>query len=384
VDSVLIFGWKKTLVYSLLPTILVLALLEGGARVLEIWRPPWKVDYGWGFDKESRLFVPSPSEPGVMITNPSKEVSFQKQRFILPKPPKCFRVFFLGESSVNYLLYLLEPLADRLTEAFHSQVEFEIIDVGGLAYGTHRLTPIAAELLNYNPDLLLVYVGHNEFEELEQSQFVNLKTLPLQKILYRSAFCRLIRDTIGALDLSRVQRERNREILGTPQADYMTGARHAYTPEEIAQRMDAFRRNLSLIIEMYKAKNVPVMLGSVASNMWKPDLPPDDRRDQVRDLYAAGKYAEGYTLARQILRTSGRHQASDAENGIIRELARKYGAPLADVERAVIDAEPHHVPGETLHDDRCHLNEIGKKLLIQTYEDTIIRLLKDNPALLRR
>lgn len=380
----MVFGWKKTVVYSLLPAVFLLLFLEATSRVIEIWRPPWKVDYGWGFDKDSRLFIPSPSEPGVMITNPSKEVSFPKQRFAMPKPAKCFRIFIVGESSVNYIQYLLEPMAERLTKAFNNQVEFEIIDVGGLAYGTHRLTPISAELLDYAPDLLLVYIGHNEFEELEQSQFVNLKTLPLQKVLYKSAFCRLMRDGIGAIDLSRVQRQRNREILGVVQADYMSGARHAYTPEEIDQRMQAFRRNLSIIIEMYKAKNVPVILGSVASNMWKPDLPPDDRKKQVQDLYAAGKYAEGYALARQVLRISGRHQASDAENGITRELAQKYGLPIADVEQAVTDAEPHHVPGETLHDDRCHLNETGKNILIKTYEDTVTRLLKENPALLHR
>ncbi len=50
----------------------LLVLLEGAARVTEIWIPPLEMDYGLGFEPGSRLFIPSPEDPSVMITHPAK------------------------------------------------------------------------------------------------------------------------------------------------------------------------------------------------------------------------------------------------------------------------------------------------------------------------
>ncbi|HRZ16716.1 MAG TPA: SGNH/GDSL hydrolase family protein, partial [Candidatus Hydrogenedentes bacterium] len=72
---------------------------------------------------------------------------------------------------------------------------------------------------------------------------------------------------------------------------------------------------------------------------------------------------------------SPRHQSSDLENAILRELAAENGVPLADVEAAVIAAEPHGVPGETLFNDHCHLNPAGNALLVRVYEKEILRAL---------
>ena len=71
-----------------------------------------------------------------------------------------------------------------------------------------------------------------------------------------------------------------------------------------------------------------------------------------------------------------RSQSSDIENSIIRSLAAKYGLPLADVENAVIQAEPHHVPGETLIRDWCHLNVAGNAIWIEQYEPKILELFR--------
>jgi len=73
-----------------------------------------------------------------------------------------------------------------------------------------------------------------------------------------------------------------------------------------------------------------------------------------------------------LLCATSRHQASAQENLIIRQLADTNGCRLADVESAVELAEPNHIPGETLFGDECHLNEPGKRILIQTFEPEIL------------
>lgn len=375
-------GWKKNILYSLLPLAILAAFLEGSARLIEIWNPPRTVDIGQGFSSESHLFVPDPNDAKFMITNPNKEVSFQKQRFLATKPPDTFRIFFLGGSSVNYLNYEFPNLANRLASGFQVSnkeiKQVEIINCGGLSYGSHRLTLIANEIIAFQPNLVLLYSGHNEFEEIEQLELAKIKTIPLQRLLYKSAFCRFIRDRIASYQISDLQKSHNQRISANSIPDAAQSWNHQFSKEEIDQRMEAYRNNLLFIIRLCQDHRIPIIIGSVPSNLVKPNLPGESgkRYQEAADLIARGEYEKGAALGRTILRqTSPRHQSSDTENEILRTVARQTGVPLADVEAAVIAAEPHHVPGETLFGDHCHLNGPGNTILIATYEKEINRLL---------
>ena len=375
-----VFGWKKTLVYSLIPVALLLAFLEAAARVIEIWIPPRQVDLGQGFDPASRLFVPSPGDADTMTTNLAKETSFKKQAFARRKPERTLRAFALGGSSVNYLDWEFPQLAERLRKELADKFDcVEIVNCGGLSYGSHRLVPIAAEVVEYEPDLILIYSAHNEFEELEQLQLSDLKTLPLQRLLSKSALCRFPRDRIAAYRIGRLEKEHNKRILANAIPDAGRTWNHAFTDEEIARRMHTFRNNLAVIIQMCIDRGVAVVIGTVPSNLVKPNLPGKDgaRYEEAAALFAKGDYARGLALGRRILNdATPRHQSSDNENDIIRSLARQYGVRLADVATAVAAAEPHQVPGETLFSDHCHLNPEGNKILAATYEAEIVRLFR--------
>ena len=370
-------GWKKSLLYSLIPVVILFCILEIAARVVETWVPPRQVDLGQGFTPDIPLFVPSPDHPEMMITNPAREASFNKQTFPKKKPAGSLRIFALGGSSIKYMDYEFPEMAKRLAPQVapkYSQVQ--IVNCGALSYGSHRIVPIAAEVLNYEPDVITLYCAHNEFEEIEQLRIANLKTLPLQRLLSKSALCRFIRDRIATFEISQLQQDYNKRLLANSIPDSSKAWGHNFTPEELAERMIKYRNNLSVIIQMCQDRHVPIIIGSVPSNLIKPSLAgePGRRYQDVLDLFAKGDYDKGQALARDILRHSPRHQSSDEENGIIRSLARQYGAPLADVEAFVIAKEPHHVPGETLFNDHCHLNPEGNKLLAAAYEEQIVSL----------
>ena len=379
------FGWKKTLIYSLLPAVVLFAVLETGARVAEIWWPPLHADYGWGFNPESRLYVPSAKKPGFMETNPAKRANFHHEQFAVPKSPGTFRIFILGGSSVNYLQWRLKRLALTSSLQFATKFWLEIIDAGGLTYGSHRLLPIAVEIMKYEPDMVLIYSGHNEFEELRQLQLARPSAVALQRFLYSSAFARFIRDRLALARLERLRHAHNTEILANPDPNTVLGQAwdHRFTPEEIAGRMEKYRQNLSLIIETCQAHNVAVIIGTVPSNHVKPALVFEYEQqyaEEVTPLFEKGEYEQGYALGRRILAGTIRHQSSDEENAIIRELATQYQIPLADVESAVAAKEPNGVPGQTLFNDSCHLNDEGMAILIDTYRDEIVKILEEAPA----
>ena len=371
-------GWKKGVLYTLLPVLLFFAALEGAARVFELWRPPLPVDLGQGFDENSRLFVPKAGNPLVFQTNPRKAVSFNHQEFRRRKPADTLRVFVLGGSSVKYLDYELPLLEDRLEEALPRYAQVEIINCGGLSYGSHRLVLIAAEVLSYAPDLVLVYSGHNEFEELEQLDLAGLDLLPVQRLLDHSALYRLLRDRIASHRIAGLEQDRARRDVVDSIPDASKAWRHEFSEEEVAERMAAYRANLTKIIEMCRERGVPVIIGTVPSNLVKPALPGEagEAYEAVLELFARERFEEGRALAQRILAGAIRHQASDKENAIIRDLAREYDIPLADVEAAVTAAEPNHIPGETLFNDHCHLNPTGNKILARVYEQRILEVLR--------
>ena len=369
-----------TLAAMLLPVVALFGALEIGARVWELWNPPMRVDLGQGFDDSSRLFLPSAKDRARMATNPDKLVSFRDEFFAKIKAPRTLRIFALGGSSVNYAKPYFDDMTRRLKEELKARYDaVEVIDCGGLSYGSHRLVLIAREVVQYDPDVVLFYEAHNEFEELQQLGLANLPAASTQRTLSHSALYRFIRDLLAKRQISRLETEKRQRDLANALPDASKSWMHKFTPEEIAGRMQAFHDNLTAIVRLCREHSVPVILGSVPSNLIKPSLPgPEGARyeKEVLPLFATGEWEKGAALGREILKNaSPRHQSSDTENGILRALCRDMDVPLADVGAAVIATEPHQVPGETLFSDHCHLNGPGNEILGHVYEQKILALI---------
>jgi len=367
-------GLLKTALFSLLPALLLLLAVEVGARVWLMFRPPIPVDVGQGFNGRIPLFVPDPVNFDNRVTHPQKRVSFQHNRFAAVKPEGTLRIAALGESSVNYLDYEFSVWPDRLEEKLPQYEHVEIINCGGLSYGSHRLTLVAQEALTYKPDVLMIYMGHNEFEELEQLQLANLEVAPLQAGAEKLGVFVLMRDiqarrSIAALEEAKVERD-----LADTVPDTSRAWGHEFTAEEVAERMENFRRNLTNIVRLAKESGALVVIGTVPSNLIKPSLPgvAPEQWAEVEALYARGEWDSGKKRAMEILMNTIRHQSSDKENTIIREVAAAENIPLADVERAITEAEPNGVPGQTLFNDHCHLGPQGNRILVDTFEAALL------------
>jgi len=364
----------RTVIYSILPALLLFGTVEGCSRLLELWKPPLVLDYGWGFNEDSRIFTPAGILHNQMVTRPEKVVSFVKQHFRMPKPKDTYRIIIIGGSNVHYMEQNLYTMARRLSRAPGENRDFEVINCGGLAYGSRRLRIMLPELLTYEPDMFLIYAGHNEFEELIHKSLVNVNTISVQKAAYSLAMLRLLRDTVTTLQLMFLDAQQLRETT-PPEIDASTGV-YEFSREEIDEHMNLYRENLEAIVSQCRDRGIPVIISTVATNYWKPDLHKSqaDIRYKIQQFYDQGKYEEGMRLARETLSRSIRHQASDTENGIIREVAQKFSLPLVEGEQLIIQAEPHGVPGETLLSDRCHLTNEGREIVMAKFEEEIRRI----------
>ncbi len=82
------------------------------------------------------------------------------------KPPSgTRRVFTLG-GSCTYGFGVDRPFGGLLSESLGEDAgRLEVINGGYPAYGSHRVLEIARRAAEFSPDVLVVYMGHNEFLE---------------------------------------------------------------------------------------------------------------------------------------------------------------------------------------------------------------------------
>ncbi|QDT12821.1 SGNH/GDSL hydrolase family protein [Stieleria marina] len=370
---------RKKIAFAALVVVAFFSVVELGFRTVEHFRPPRHVDFGLGFNADSRVFRSMVRRPGMLETDPAKRVSFVRQRFQTPKPDGTFRIVALGGSSVNYLEPEFRALEKKLTCDYANQFDqIEIINCGGFAYGSHRLVIVFREMLEYSPDLLLLYTGHNEFEEIEQLNLSSIERLAFDRVISRSAFIRFVRDRKADYDLSQLEKEHNQRVLAceepVSESNFARAWSYQFTEDDVKKRMKTYEHNVTLILQMAKEQDVPVVLGTVPSNLARPYLPQESakRYEDVYKLWETGAVDQGNELAKEILvGTVGRHQSSCLENNILRGLATNLSVPLVDIESLVMAAEPHGIPGETMFDDHCHLSSRGREVWSSGFEPEI-------------
>ncbi len=156
----------KKLTFGLLTTVLVYGLLEFvlwgcGVRTIESVRDPFV-----GFEPGVPLFV---RDGDNFVTNPLRTANFNVQQFSAVKKAGTIRIFCLGGSTTfghPYDARVAYPhcLATRLSHLAPGK-RFEVVNCGGVSYASYRLALLADELVAYEPDILVIHTGHNEFLE---------------------------------------------------------------------------------------------------------------------------------------------------------------------------------------------------------------------------
>lgn len=183
----------------LLPVVSVLVfflLLEGGLALFGVRPTLTTEDPFVGFASNVPLYVPDTVAQGdaQRVTARNKKPFFNLQSFPQIKSPDAYRVFTLGGSttygrpyndttSFSGWLRELLPLVD-------GSKKWEVINAGGISYASYRVAHLMEELVNYQPDLFIVYTGHNEF--LEERTYREIKEMPA-----------VIRSTAGLLSRTR-------------------------------------------------------------------------------------------------------------------------------------------------------------------------------------
>jgi tetratricopeptide (TPR) repeat protein len=399
------------------------ALLEGGLRVAGYGGYPALFQ---AVEWQGRTYYAvNPAVARRYFSDPGFTTYVSRDRFLAEKPPDTYRVFVLGASTTVGFPYLFNGafsslLRDRLYTQFPER-RVEVVNLGITAVNSYTVAEVAREALAYDPDLLIVYAGHNEFygalgvgsaESVGGQRWVVRAYLSAQ----RSRTVQLLRDGLRAVarGLAPAPAE------GAQLMERMARDRQIRYGSPRYERAHAiYRANLDGAIRAAQRRGVPVLLGTLVSNL--RDQPPfvsvhaeglpEAEQARWRSLVeeglaaeAAGDYATAADRFRQAVELDGqradgrfylaraydalgrydearqeyarardldalRFRASGALNDVLRDLARERNAPLVDLEAAFAEAAPEGIPGRELFWEHVHPTFEGYLLMARAFAE---------------
>ena len=162
---------KKKLAFASLATAGFFLLLEGLLQLCGVEPAYVRDDAYAGFVSHIPHFVSAKSDDGteLLAVAPSKSRVLNEITFAPKKPASTFRIVCLGGSTTYGRPFFDKTsfagwLREFLPAADPAQ-NWEVINAGATSYASYRVAGVMQELAQYQPDLFIIYTGHNEFLE---------------------------------------------------------------------------------------------------------------------------------------------------------------------------------------------------------------------------
>lgn len=229
-----------------------------------------KTDSAVGFAGYAPLFIKQnlPNGEEIFSTAPNKIKWFNMQSFPAKKPDNVTRIFCIGGSTT-----FGRPYDDRTSfcgwlrkflPAVNPTRKWEVINAGGISYASYRAARLMEELEDYEPDIFIVYSGHNEF--LESRTYSKLLKVPkffrsLAVLASRTRLYSLLSDIIN----------KNNEVLPTEVTallDHSVGPEDYHRDDEKRDAiLDDYETSLFHMTDISERAKAKLILVTPASNI---------------------------------------------------------------------------------------------------------------------
>jgi tetratricopeptide (TPR) repeat protein len=379
-----------------------------------------------GFTSRSPLFeeVQSPDGQTIHRTVQKKIQWFNPQEFPLKKEKNDYRIFCMGGSTTygrpyNDATSFGGWLREFLKTA-DSKHNWQVINAGGISYASYRVASLMEELIEYEPDLFIIYCGHNEF--LERRTYSRLMATPsavreTAAILARSRVYTSVRALLSVSGSSGSQGSSGADELPEEVDAILDGSvgpdDYQRDDEQHSQVIAHYRFNLARMIEIARSVGARVLLVNPAANernmspfksQHRDDLKPDDvtrweeliaqatTHQESRDLEEALNsldqaveldplYAETHFQQGEILFALNRYReakeafqrAIDEDvcplrilsemRPVITEVASEYDVPVVDFQKLLESKTEIAITGEEWFLDHVHPTIAGYRTL---------------------
>jgi lysophospholipase L1-like esterase len=345
------------------------------------------------------------------------------ERFTRVKLDGTFRILCLGESTTAGFPFQAQvPFPAQLREILahaYPHKRIEVMNAGISAISSYVVLDMLPELLETTkPDLVVTYLGHNEFygvygsgSTLFPAQKRIMVTMMLQ--LQHLHLVQMIKSFMHLFRLHPASPAANRTLMQT----VVGNQEIALDSPQYRLTMDAFQENLEAIVALCKDRGIPILLSNLVSNY--KDHPPFHglsvavatgeglragdsllARSQFSEAeakflaawradstnadtwYAMGRarVARGDTLgalrwfAGAKDRDAMRFRASEETNSIIADVASRNHAGFVDMLQLFQRMSPGGIIGKDLMVDHLHPNPEGYFLMSRAFYHGVLSL----------
>ena len=360
--------------------ILFFVMLEVGLRI-------------GGYGHEYKMFVKLEGyNPEMLYVNPDMSYKYfgnliasvfsSGTGFLEEKPGNSFRVFVMGGSSAQGFPYMLNRNASfpaqlklRLDKLYPEQT-IEVVNLGASAINSHTLLDILPNVLNQSPDLILIYAGHNEYYgALGPGSSKSMNPVLARIMLYLRDF-----RTMQLMENLIVNLRKKGAYKDNSLMQKMIGESSIEMGSDTYQKgLEQYNLNITSILKKIKAADVPVMIGTLSSNISghkpfnatqkdKAGLSSNDYFERGKKLIASGDSiaAKAHLILAKEL-DGLRFRAPEGINHLIRKKAKSFEVPLVDIDSIFSLNSPNNITGNELMCDHLHPNMDGYFLMSKSY-----------------
>jgi tetratricopeptide (TPR) repeat protein len=389
-------------------------------------------DYG----NDLRLFTTYKNDSDYLVFNPAASKKYflnqtvattgNHEPFKKVKDPNTTRIFVLGESTTIGYPYFHNGsfhrwLQYRLMYTFPGR-NFEIINISLTAVNSYTVLGFAKEVVNYEPDAILIYTGHNEYygalgvgstENIGGSPFLVKTILSLRQLKLVQLMTNIYTSIVGgpAIPKGELKETLMQRMVASQQIPYQSAL--------YKRGVEQFRANMDQTLQTFSDHKIPVFISNLVSN--EKDLKPfisvaatgansaafnynfskglrafnsNDIALALNYFSAANKAYPDHALCNyyigQILFKQGdyagaktafdkarnldalRFRAPDEINAIINQLTKKYtDAHLVNTTAAFEANSDHHIIGDNLILEHVHPNLAGYALMSDAFYESL-------------
>jgi tetratricopeptide (TPR) repeat protein len=395
-NASIIRGRKKILFYSISVIIpfIFLALIEVLLRLFSVGD-----DLSLFKNSSDSRYYEINRQVGERYFNKYSHTTPLSDKFLKQKPTNSYRIFVMGESTVQGFPYdanlaFSRILYRRLQDIFPERF-IEVVNLGLTAINSYTLLDLTDEMLEQQPDLVLIYAGHNEYygalgvASMENGSIPHwLKKLHLKLIHLR--IYQLLQRGIGNIFNSAnptAQRDINATLMEKMVGRNLIPYSSAIYKEGIIQ----FSENMSNMLRKIKDAHIHIIISDLVSNV--RDLPPFqsvsfESYSRADSIYAHAQQLEAnhfYDEARkEYLRAKDldviRFRASEDLNSVISNLTDSLKIFHVSLKSIFEHFSSNSFVGNNLMTDHLHPNIDGYFLMTEGFINAILenRLIDNN------
>jgi tetratricopeptide (TPR) repeat protein len=378
----------KHIIFSLTPLallVLVLVIAEFSLRAWNVAPPPslvTEVNFdGATWYQTNRGYLAKYFPAGTPLIPEFKTTLFRKE-----KTATTFRIMCLGSSSMFGTPYDMNAnipgILRKQLRHLYPGVEIEVVNWGASAINSNVIRDFTPSLLQFKPDLVLIYMGHNEFYGPDGvgASFIERHFPVFTRLKYTAREWRLLRLVAGLFGPGPEEKAKATTLMHEVSQGQLV---HSGTAEEV-HIFHNFEENLDDILSTLRLAGIPVIVGTVASNLMFPPFVSDSTAPGDSSS-AAAMFARGLHLRRsgqpreagQVLAAARdadllKFRAPGEISEITRRVCVKEGIRVFSGDSVFFAHSVDGIAGDTLFWEHLHPTALGYYRLADAFVDAVV------------